>query len=325
MSFTKFRNQFFVKVKRYSMFNSLPAQHCSNLTKLIKKLQQVEIGRDFKTPFNKEKTLLTFMRLDYNHVSIILDRKFDAVDELILNSIYSFGRDLVTDSIGCYKDGEYPIFSARKILQHIFGNVSDHFQKEIVSVIEERIDDMSYMKLTFDLRDNLGNSAYVNVDGDCYHPVALRESLLDVSVLEWESQSFGRRFQVYRLNRKSPIFIFAERLKQVTSWSTHYMAVPCRKTIQNAVIMTYLLTKISLIGNRNNRYINTGILFDTLHEELNLDVTTRKKKKVIRDNIKIMFDYWQKIGLIMSYEFKKVGKSYHKIVFKVNLTEAEKC
>ena len=71
--------------------------------------------------------------------------------------------------------------------------------------------------------------------------------------------------------------------------------------------------------------MNTGVLFETFFEDLGLDVTTRKKKKIIRDTVKIMFDYWQKVGLIISYGFMKMGQAFHKIVFKVNLTEAEKC
>lgn len=316
--FIKFRSCFYIKGRSVS-FN-FPFQHSNNLTKLIRKMKQVEFGKSFKTSFNKSKTLFTFVRLDYNHAGVILDRRFDAVDELILNSIYSLGMGLDTDEEGYYSKSERPIFGARKILQHVFGNVEDHFQKEIVKVIERRIEDMSYMKLTFDLRDNLGNSAYLMIDGEQYRPVAVKETLLDASIIEFESRSFNRKFQVYRLNRKSPLFTFAEKLNQVTSWSAHYMAVPCRKTLQNAVIINYLLTKIFLIRNRKNHYLNTGILFDTMFEDLNLEVLTRKKKKTILDSIRIMIDYWLEIGLLVSYEFVKVGQACHKIEFKVNLS-----
>lgn len=323
LKFVKFRNCFYIK--RFSTLGGFPARHVNNLTKLIRKLQQVEFGRDFKTAFNKNKTLFTFVRLDYNHAGVILDRKFDAVDELILNSIYSFGLGLDTDEEGYYLKDERPIFGARKILQHVFGNVADHFQKEIVDVVERHIDDMCYMKLTFDLRDNLGNGAYLTVGGEQYRPVAVKESLLDASIIEFESQNFNRKFQVYRLNRKSPIFTFAEKIGQITSWSAYYMAVPCRKTLQNAVIMNYLLTKISLVRNKNNNYLNTGILVDTMFRDLNLEVTTRKKKKAILDSVKIMFDYWIRVGLLVSYEFVKMGQAFYKIVFVVNLSEVGKC
>lgn len=323
MSFIKFRNQFYVK--KFSAFVDLPVQHCNNLTKLMSKLQQVEFGKTFKTMLDKQGKRFLFMRLDYNHAGVHFDRKLDSLDELILNSIYSFGFGLSTDDEGYYSlKEERPIFGARKILQHIFGNVADHFQEEIVKVVEERLEDMSYMKLTFDLRDNLGNSEFLTVLGEEYRPVAVKESLLDVSVVQFESH-FKRRFQVYRLNRKSPVFIFAEKLGQITSWDTRCMAVPCQKTIQNAVIVSYLLTRISLVKNLKNHYVNNGILFDTLFEDLRLDVSTRMKRKVIRDNIRKMFDYWVQIGLLMSYKFVKVGQKFHKIVFKVNLKGAEKC
>ena len=236
------RNQFYVK--DYSESNPLPMQYDVNLTKLMKKLQQADIGQNFKTAFNKSKTIFTFARLDYNRFGI-----------------------------------------------------------------------------TLDLKDNLGNDAYVMVNGEKYHPVSIRENLLDVTVLKLRSNASGKNFGVYRLNRKSPLFVYAENLKQITSWSAIHMALPCRKSIQNAIIASYLLTKISLIKNPKNHYLNTGILFDTLYEELNLDVSTRKKKKAIRDNIQLMFDYWVKSKLLISYEFMKVGKTFHKIVFNVNLSE----
>lgn len=318
MSFIKFRNRFYVK--KFSVFIDLPVQHCNNLTKLMSKLQQVEFGKTFKTMLDNQGKRFLFMRLDYNHAGVHFDRKLDALDELILNSIYSFGFGLSADDEGYYSlKEERPIFGARKILQHIFGNVADHFQKEIVKVVEERLEDMSYMKLTFDLRDNLGNSEFLTVRGEEYRPVAVKESLLDVSVVQFESH-FKRRFQVYRLNRKSPVFIFAEKLGQITAWDTRCMAVPCQKTLQNAVIVSYLLTRISLVKNVKNHYVNNGILFNTLFEDLGLDVSTRMKRKVIRDNIRRMFDYWVQIGLLMSYKFVKVGQKFHKIVFKVNMS-----
>ena len=321
MTFVKFRNQFYIK--KFTPFDSLPIQYEANMTKLIKKLQQADIGQSFKTAFNKNKTIFTFARLDYNRAGIILDRKFDAIDELILNAIYSIGREFVTgdDGSGEYQGEWQPIFTARKILQHIFGNIADHFQREIVEVIEQHIEDMSYMKLTLDLKDKLGNDAYIMVNGEKYHPVSIRESLLDVTILSLKSNTSGKNFGVYRLNRKSPIFIYAEKLKQITSWSAMYMAVPCRKSIQNAIITNYLLTKIVLVKNKHNRYLNTGILFATLYEELNLDVSTRKKKKIIRDNVKLMFDYWVKTKLLISYEFVKIGQTFSKIKFNVNMSE----
>ena len=315
------RNQFYVK--DCSDSNMLPMRYDVNLTKLMKKLQQAEIGQNFKTAFNKSQTIFTFARLDYSRFGITLDRKFDATDELILNAIYSLGRGAICedDGSGQFRGTWQPIFTSRKILQHIFGNVADHFQKETVEVVEQRIEDMSYMKLTLDLKDNLGNDAYVMVNGEKYHPVSIRENLLDVTVLKLRSNSSGKSFGVYRLNRKSPLFIYAENLKQITSWAAIHMAFPCRKSLQNAIIASYLLTKISLIKNKHNHYLNTGILFDTLYEELNLDVSTRKKKKAIRDNIQLMFDYWVQTKLLISYEFIKIGKIFYKIMFNVNLSE----
>ena len=291
--------------------NALPPQHFCEITKLGDKLKIVEANRDFKTAFNKDKSIFTFARLDYDKDGVQFDGKIDAVDELILNTIYSFSR------------AGFEYFTPREILQHAFGNVSDHFQQEIVGTIEKHLDRMTYMKLTILMKDNLGNDAYANVRGQKYRPYSLKENLLDVSVLELRSKNFGRKLLVYKLNRKSPLFKYAEGLHQITSWSAIYMAVPCRKTIQNAVIINYLLTKISLIKNPKNYYLNTGILFETIYDELQLDVSTRKKKKIIRDAIKIMFDYWVKINLLISYKFVKNGQAYYKIVFNVNLSEVK--
>ena len=296
----------------------LPSQHFSGVTKLMRKLQVVEIGQGFKTAFDRAGNLYMFARLDYADEKVSFSHKFDVADELILNALYSITRSAEADSNGNYLS-EKPVFGARRVLQHIFGNVADHFQDEIVEFVEKRLERLSWMKLTFDLRDNLGNSKAITVRGEKYRPVALRENLLDISVVDFENETRKRRFPIYRLNRKSPIFMYAEKLNQITSWSAHYMAVPCRKTIQNALIANYFLTKFSLIKNKSNHYLNTGILFETFFKDLGLDVATRKKKKVIRDTVSVMFDYWQKVGLISSYGFVKMGQAFYKIVFKVQL------
>ena len=298
----------------------LPSQHFSGVTKLMRKLQAVEIGQGFKTAFDRTGNLYTFARLDYADEKVSFSGRFDVADELILNALYSITRNAAADSDGSYPVGAKPMFSSRRILQHIFGNVADHFQDEIVEFVERRLERLSWMKLTFDLRDSLGNSKAITVRGEKYRPVSLRENLLDMSVVDFENETRERKFPVYKLNRKSPIFMYAEKLNQITSWSAHYMAVPCRKTIQNALIANYFLTNFSLIKNKSNHYLNTGILFETFFKDLSLDVTTRKKKKVIRDTVSVMFNYWQKVGLISSYGFVKMGQAFHKIVFKVVLS-----
>ena len=95
-----------------SFNTNLPAEHKHNLTKLFGKLAVAPFGEIFATPFNNEKTLITYAKLDY------------------MNSIYSFYR------------AENILFTSRSILQHIFGNVPDHFQSELVEVIEQHLDEL---------------------------------------------------------------------------------------------------------------------------------------------------------------------------------------
>ena len=278
-----------------SFKNNLPAEHVKNITKLFGKFTIAPFGEIFATPFNSEKTLITYARLDYARSGITFDRNFDEVDKLILNSIYSF-----------YRAGNV-LFTSRNILQHIFGNVPDHFQSELVQIIEQHLDEIKYMRISMDLKDNFGNDATLNVFGEKYHPIALDESLLDVSILKMKSAKNSKIVHVYRINRLSPIFRYSEKLKQV----------PVRKTMQNALLCSYMLTKISLVKNSSNHYRNNGILFKTIHEDLKLDVSDRHKIKNIRDNLKKMLDYWLKIGLVRSYKFEKKGQQFYKISFSV--------
>lgn len=284
---------------------TLPEEYRQNLTKLFNKLTVAPFGEIFSTPFNNEKTLITYAKLDYVNSGVTFDRKFDETHELILNSLYSFYR------------AENILFTSRNILQHIFGNVADHFQSELVEIIEQHLNELKYMRISMDLKDKFGNDAYIKIHGEKYRPVELEESLLDVSILKMKSAKNSKVVKVYRINRLSPIFKYAEKLKQITSWQTEYMKVPVRKTIQNALLCSYLLVKISLVKNSKNKYKNNGILFTTIHEDLNLDVDNRNKIKNIRDNIRKMFDYWIKIGLIKSYRFEKRGTSFYKISFNV--------
>lgn len=292
------------------LLSVLPPQHYNELTKVGNKLCKVEPGEYFKTAFDKAETIFVFARLDYeNDDGVKISKKLDRVDDLILNAIYSFSRAGLKQ------------FTARNILQHMFGNVSDHFQEESVNIIEEHLEKLMWARLTLTHKDGMGNDKAVTIRGQQYFPSMLRENLLDVTMLELKSPTFGKRMTVYRLNRKSALFKYAESLNQITSWSVKYMAVPCRKTLQNAVIINYLLTKIALIKNQKNHYLNVGILFDTLFLDLELDVNTRKKKKLIRDAIEQMMKYWVKIGLLYSYKFEKMGQAYYKMVFNVNLSE----
>lgn len=292
-----------------SFKTNLPMEHRHNLTKLFNKLTVAPVGEIFATPFNIEKTLITYAKLDYVRSGITFDRKFDEVDELILNSIYSF-----------YRAGNV-LFTSRNLLQHVFGNVADHFQSELVEVIEQHLDELKYMRFSMDLKDKYGNDASIKLHGEKYRPIALEENLLDISILNMKSVKNSRIVKVYHINKLSPIFQYSEKLKQVTSWQTALMRVPVRKTMQNALLCNYLLVKISLIKNSSNRYKNNGILFQTIFDDLKLDVSTRDKKKNIRDNIRRMFDYWLKVGLIQAYKFEKKDQKFYKISFSVASTQ----
>lgn len=287
-------------------FNAnLPSEYKQNLTKLFSKLKVAPFGEIFATPFNNEKTLITYAKLDYVNSGVTFDRKFDEIHELILNSLYSFYR---ADNI---------LFTSRKILQHIFGNVPDHFQSELVESIEHHLDELKYMRISMDLKDKFGNNAAIKIHGEKYRPVELEESLLDVSILIMKSAKNSKIIKVYRINRLSPIFKYAEKLKQITSWQTELMKVPVRKTIQNALLCNYLLLKISLVRNSKNKYKNNGILFETIYKDLNLNVGNRTKAKNLRDTIHKMFDYWLSVRLLKSYRFEKRGTSFYKISFDV--------
>lgn len=288
-----------------SFKTNLPEEHQHNLTKLFGKLTVAPVGEIFATPFNSEKTLVTYAKLDYMRSGITFDRKFDEVDKLILNSIYSF-----------YRAGNV-LFTSRNILQHIFGNVADHFQSELVEVVEQHLDELKYMRFSMDLKDKYGNDASIKLHGEKYRPIALEENLLDVSILSMKSVKNSKIVKVYRINKLSPLFQYSEKLKQLTSWQTALMKVPVRKTLQNALLCNYLLVKISLIKNSSNHYKNNGILFQTIFDDLKLDVNTRDKKKNIRDNIRQMFDYWLKVGLIQAYKFEKQDQKFYKISFSV--------
>ena len=225
-----------------NIFNTnLPTEHKQNLTKLFGKLTLAPFGEIFATPFNNKKTLITYAKLDYANSGITFDRKFDETHELILNSLYSFYR------------AENIFFTSRNILQHIFGNVPDHFQFELVEIIEQHLDELKYMRISMDLKDKFGNDASIKIHGEDYRPTEWEESLLDVSILKMKSAKNSKIIKVYRINKLSPIFRYAEKLKQITSWQTELMKVPVRKTIQNALLCSYLLMKISLVRNSKNR------------------------------------------------------------------------
>ena len=285
--------------------NNLPAEHKHNLSKLFDKLSAAPFGEVLATPFNSEKTLITYAKLNYISPDVTFDRNFDEIDKLILNAIYSF-----------YRAGNM-LFTSRSILQHLFGNITDHFQSELVEIIEQHLSKLKYMRFSMDLKDKFGNDAAISRYGKKYRPIAIEENLLAVSIVKMKSVKNGKILNVYRINRISPIFKYAEKLNQITSWKTEYMRVPVRRTMQNALLCNYLLVKISLVKNDNNKYRNNGILFQTIFEDLKLDVSTRDKKMNIRGTIKQMFDFWLKIGLLTSYKFEKKGTQFYKISFTV--------
>ena len=285
---------------------SLPEYHFNEVIKLMSVLKLAELSEEYKTSFKKDKSLQTFFRLDSDLPDDFIDSPFDPIDALILNAIYSFIRD------------GHKFFTPRRLLRHLFGNVHDNFQKEPVEQIKQRIERLRCTKITYDLRDALGNVAHIKINGVPHRLLGMNEMLLDLTILPLESIPFKKPFWAYQINKTPPLFQYAEDVNQITAWSAKYMAVPCRKTIQNALLINYFLTKFALMKNKGNKFFNHGILFQSIFEDLQLDVSSRDKKKRIIDNIRKMFDFWLKIHLIHSYEFQKQGQAFYKIAFSIN-------
>ena len=141
--------------------NNLPAEHKHNLSKLFDKLSAAPFGEVLATPFNSEKTLITYAKLDYSSPDVKFDRSFDEIDKLILNAIYSF-----------YRAGNM-LFTSRSILQHLFGNITDHFQSELVEIIEQHLSKLKYMRFSMDLKDKFGNDAAISRYGKKNRPIAI--------------------------------------------------------------------------------------------------------------------------------------------------------
>ena len=57
-----------------SFKTKLSIEHRHNLTKLFNKLTVAPVGEVFATPFNSEKTLITYAKLDYMRSGIAVDR-----------------------------------------------------------------------------------------------------------------------------------------------------------------------------------------------------------------------------------------------------------
>lgn len=99
---------------------------------------------------------------------------------------------------------------------------------------------------------------------------------------------------------KKPLLLsYAEAKNQISTNELNLLAVPLNATEDTDKIKNYLLEQISIM-KREKSHRNNIIRYDTLYTLLEVD-NDRTKRKRIRDNVKIILEYWIKEKFITGY------------------------
>lgn len=128
----------------------------------------------------------------------------------------------------------------------------------------------------------------------------------------------GERTEVIHILRPPVLFEYAEKKNQISRLPIKYLNTPMRKTMEGINLQGYLLGRIELM--KNNSSYSKNIVYQTVYDYLKIeapnDNALRKKQYQIRNNIKIILDYWKEEKYIKGYTENKKGRRIYSLTVK---------
>lgn len=172
------------------------------------------------------------------------------------------------------------------------------------------IEDMARMRSDIDITEYLitggvsGSNEKIKAEIKAGKRIRLKTYIMPIKQVTGENMQGKEQETIYTL-LDAPLSLQLNKLlaKERRAFIDAYLLEPLTTSIEDSLIRKYIVSRLALLENPNNKMTNNKILFDTLYKYIDIKNPDGNKRRDIKNKVTILLDDWKKIGRIKSYEF----------------------
>lgn len=245
---------------------------------------------------NTAEPIVTKVSFSYQNMDIFsLDKGFTSLDKEVHDAVVSL-----------YAAGN-KVFSPAMVYRTMAGKSDSAFVpqeklREITTSIHKCMSSIITIDATEEASVYQGLEAY-------YSQNLIYAKSVTLKTKGWEVSAF-------MLMDEPVLYKYAKLKRQLFSVPLKVLDSPPSKTNDVIVLQGYLMRIVETLRRPNTRQPNE-IRYQTLYELLGCQDATKQKLLRVRNNIKLILDYWVEIGYIKSYEETTQGRAKYAILLDV--------
>ena len=244
-----------------------------------------------ETPKGSKDVILTPISLEYSRYTeqILATRpRFNAFDREILYACLS---EQVEGNMATTLDSIYRLITG--------DSGKRRPMKPMVELIKQSLSKLLFCEVTIDLSAVCAKYGYNKGQPLIVHGAILPGQYYEGAIVN------GSKTTAIEFFKKSPLFIAAEvKNEQILSYDKKLLDVPIRNSPEVIVMKSYILRRILEIIAHS---LTPTITFEDVFEKNQLTDASPNQRKLFRDYICKMFDFWILQKLIEKYQVNKEG------------------
>lgn len=242
------------------------------------------------TPRNSNKPIYTMVSLDFQDPNITITGK---------KALTAYDREVHDAVVTLFIEGGNEYITPRMIYRAMTGNPQAPLNPKQQATISESLNKIFYSRLTID----------ASLEAEAYGFKSFKyQGYLIAGEKVTATTKGGVVEEVYRILQKPALYSYASIKNQIGRFDIKLLNSPVNKNEEMIELQSYLYRRILSMQNGK---LSSNILYETIYEHLGTEAATpgalRKKKTKIRDQAKVILDYWIEQKFISGYVENKKG------------------
>ncbi len=181
------------------------------------------------------------------------------------------------------------------IYRTMTGNFNVNPSKEAIDRINKSLRRLGGIRITINADDEM-KTFYKMPEGFQYEGAIVPNEMI-------RFKSNGIEVEGIHLLRTPILYNYASIKNQISQEDIKLLATPLNKSEENIILQDYLFRRVSAM--KHSPKLSRNILYSTVYDNIQITAASpgalRKKRHKVRENIKVILDYWIKQGFIKAY------------------------
>ena len=240
-----------------------------------------------------KKPIKTKVSIDFPELPVVFTGK---------RTLNDYDREVHDALVSLFVDGENDYITPQMIRRAMIGDEEARLTENQQKTISDSLNKLMYSRVTIDAtEEDLKKSGFdkFKYEGPIIHGEKITATLN------------GNVCEVIHLLREPVLYSYANAKNQIGRFDIKLLNVPRLNKTEEVIIMQSFLSRRILAMKSPNSKMNHNIPYDSIFDRLDIQAESagalRKKKSLVRKNVKDILDYWKKSGFINDYTENKKG------------------